>query len=239
VTPYSLLELGVLPFVVIPVALVAALAWGSAAASRRVGESGIAKRRSMVVALSACAWMTATWIAAETGVLRRWDAMPPPFALLVLAVVALAFLTAFSAYGHRLAIGVPLWTLVVIQGFRFPLELAMHAMYVRGIMPEQMSYSGRNFDVLTGVAALIVGPLCRSSRKARSLVATWNVIGLGLLTNVVVIAILSTPRFHYFGTDRLNIWVTYPPFVWLPAIMVPFALAGHLVIFRALRSQAA
>jgi hypothetical protein len=224
---------------VIPVALVAALAWGSAAASRRVGEGDIAKRRGMVVVLSACAWMTGTWIAAETGVLRRWDATPPPFALFVLAALALAFLTASSAYGHRLAIGVPLWTLVVIQGFRFPLELAMHAMYERGIMPEQMSYSGRNFDILTGVTALIVGPLFRSSPKARWLVATWNVIGLGLLTNVVVIAILSTPRFHYFGIDRLNIWVTYPPFVWLPAIMVPFALAGHLVIFRALRSQVA
>jgi heme exporter protein D len=34
--------------------------------------------------------------------------------------------------------------------------------------------------------------------------------------------------------------VTYPPFVWLPAVMVLAALAGHLLIFRALshRKQA-
>ena len=30
-------------------------------------------------------------------------------------------------------------------------------------------------------------------------------------------------------------FVTYTPFVWLPAVMVVAALAGHLVIFRALR----
>jgi hypothetical protein len=30
-------------------------------------------------------------------------------------------------------------------------------------------------------------------------------------------------------------FVAYPPFVWLPAVMVVAALAGHLVIFRALR----
>jgi hypothetical protein len=64
-------------------------------------------------------------------------------------------------------------------------------------------------------------------------VIAWNVLGLALLGNVVTIAILSTPLFRYFGDDRLNVWVTYPPFVWLPAVMVLAALAGHLLIFRA------
>jgi hypothetical protein len=65
-------------------------------------------------------------------------------------------------------------------------------------------------------------------------VLVWNVLGLALLVNVVVVAVLLTPRFRYFGDDQLNVWVTYPPFVWLPAVMVLAALAGHLVIFRAL-----
>jgi len=30
------------------------------------------------------------------------------------------------------------------------------------------------------------------------------------------------------------VWITYPPFVWLPAVMVRAALAGHLLVFRAL-----
>jgi hypothetical protein len=68
-------------------------------------------------------------------------------------------------------------------------------------------------------------------------VAAWNVMGLVLLANVVIVAILATPRFAYFGEDNLNVWVTYPPFVWLPAVMVLAALAGHLVIFRAVRGS--
>jgi hypothetical protein len=64
---------------------------------------------------------------------------------------------------------------------------------------------------------------------------SWNVLGLLLLVNIVTIAIVSTPRFAAFGPDRLNTFITYPPFVWLPAVMVLAALAGHLVIFRALR----
>jgi hypothetical protein len=55
--------------------------------------------------------------------------------------------------------------------------------------------------------------------------------------NVVTIAFLSTPTFAWFGHDRLNVWVTYPPYVWLPAVMVTGALTGHLLIFRALTSK--
>ena len=61
---------------------------------------------------------------------------------------------------------------------------------------------------------------------------------LGLLLNILTVAVLSTPRFRYFGDDQLNVWVTYPPFVWLPAVMVVAALAGHLVVFRAVRTAA-
>jgi hypothetical protein len=63
----------------------------------------------------------------------------------------------------------------------------------------------------------------------------WNVLGLALLVNVVSVAIASMPLIRAFGDDRVVTFVTYPPFVWLPAVMVLAALAGHLVIFRALR----
>ena len=66
------------------------------------------------------------------------------------------------------------------------------------------------------------------------MVLAWNILGLLLVLNVVTVGILSTPRFRLFGDDRLNVFVTYPPFVWLPAVMVLAALAGHLIVFRAL-----
>jgi hypothetical protein len=232
---YALVDIDMLAFVVIPIGLVAALAWGIAVASRRSGEPARARRRALSVVLLAVVWMSQKWVAAASGVLRRWEATPPPFALLVVGGVLLAFLIAYGGYGRRLSTGVPLWTIVAVQGFRLPLELAMHAMYERGIMPEQMSYSGRNFDVLTGATAIVVAALARGGRAPRWVIAAWNVAGLALLINVVTIAIVSTPRFAYFGADRLNVWVTYPPFVWLPAVMVVAALAGHLLIFRALR----
>jgi hypothetical protein len=224
-------------FIVIPVFLVGELAAMDAVGSQRLGEAPAAPRRALRIVVLCALWMAVTWLAATSGVLRNWNATPPPFAILVVAIVALASLIAFGPLGRRLALGLPVWVLVVIQGFRLPLELAMHEMYLRGVMPVQMTYTGWNFDIVTGATALVVGLAAWATRVPRRVVAAWNVLGLLLLVNVVTIAIVSTPRIQAFGPDRVVVWVTYPPFVWLPAVMVLAALAGHLVVFRALRAD--
>jgi hypothetical protein len=222
-------------FIALPVLMAAALVWGVAAASRRLGESPAVRRRVLIITVvGATAWMSGTWVAAARGVLRQWQATPPPFMILVMGIVGLAVAVAFTSYGRRLALGLPLWVLVAAQSFRLPLELAMHEMYERGVMPVQMSYEGLNYDIITGTTAVVVAVLTRAGWGGRALVAAWNVLGLALLINVVTVALLSTPRFAYFGTDRLNEWVADPPYVWLPAILVLAALAGHLLVFRAL-----
>jgi hypothetical protein len=229
------IDVAVAVFVVLPVVLVCLLAWGTAVAWRRSGSSrNAATRAAVLVTVAAASWMAVTWAIAQSGLLRNWNQTPPPFAFLVLAIFLLSAAIAWSPLGHRLAMFVPLWALVAVQGFRLPLELAMHAMYTRGIMPQQMSYSGRNFDIITGAVAIVVAALVWSGRGGRRLVAAWNVLGLLLLANVVIVAILGTPRFRYFGDEALNTWVIDPPYIWLPAVMVLAALAGHLVIFRAL-----
>ena len=40
--------------------------------------------------------------------------------------------------------------------------------------------------------------------------------------------------FAAFGPEALNTFVAHPPFVWLPAVLVLTAVAGHLMITRAL-----
>ena len=228
-------DAAVAAFVVIPLLLVCGLAWATVVAWRRSGGSPEASTRTAVlIAAASLVWMGLTWAAAQSGMLRDWTRTPPPFAIMVVAIVVLSATIALSPLGRRLAQFIPLWTLVGVQAFRLPLELAMHAMYTRGIMPEQMSYSGLNFDIVTGASAIIVAVLVWSGWGGRRLVTLWNLLGLALLTNVVTVAILATPRIRYFGDDAVNTWVMDPPFVWLPAVMVMAALAGHLVIFRAL-----
>jgi hypothetical protein len=225
-------------FVVIADLLVAILVWSVAVVWRRSGASPAQTRRAWIItAAVAGVWMAMTWIAGASGVLRAWDRRPPPFALLVVGVFVVSFVLAFGKVGRQLAAYAPLWALVAVQSFRLPLELAMHEMSTRGIMPEQMTYTGRNFDIVTGATAIVVAVLVAKGYAGRGLVAAWNLLGFALLVNVLVVAILSTPVFSYFGSDHLNTFVTYVPFVWLPAVMVTAALTGHLVIARTLATS--
>jgi hypothetical protein len=234
--PFQLHDPVVAVFIVIPVVLAATLVWATLTAWRRSGASESASRRTaVIVAIDTAAWMALTWVAAMSGILQQWDRRPPPFLFMPIGVLGVSLILACGGVGARIARYIPLWALVAIQGFRFPLELAMHALVARGIMPTHMSYSGRNFDIVTGITAIVVALLVKTGYAGHRLVSAWNVLGLALLVNVVTVAIASTPMFRAFGDDRVVTFVAFPPFVWLPAVMVVAALAGHLVIFRALR----
>ncbi len=144
-------------FMAMGIALATLLVIGVHFAGRRLGESpGTTRRWTMLTAIGAGAWLGVTWAAAETGHLSRLDLRPPPFLALPVAIAVLGVLMAFTRFGTRLVDGLPLAALIGVQAFRFPLELLMHRAYSEGVMPYQMSYSGWNFDIVTGLTALPV-----------------------------------------------------------------------------------
>ena len=222
-------------FVALPLLVAAGFVLACEWADRRLGESeGLRQRRTVRVGAAVLTWLLLTALAAASGLLGRFEAIPPPFAGLVLAVTAVGIAVPCSPLGTRLVRGLPLWVLVGSQVFRFPLELLMHRAYVEGVMPVQMSYSGWNYDILTGISAGLLGWRLARGRVPHRVVAAWNVLGFVLLVNIVTVAILSTPAFRWFGNDRLNTFVAYPPFVWLPAVLVTAALLGHVLVWRKL-----
>jgi hypothetical protein len=102
-----------------------------------------------------------------------------------------------------------------------------------------MSYSGRNFDIVTGITAIVLAIALRVTNVPRWVIRAWNVLGLVLLFNILGVAIASTPMVAYFGPERLNVWVMWMPYTLLPAVMVLAAWAGHLIVWRALSLRAA
>ncbi len=222
-------------FVILPLLVAAGFVLACEWAGRRLGE-GVAVRRRRTVRLGAAvlAWLLITAVVAASGVLRWFDATPPPFVVLPLAVGVVGIAVPFSPLGTLLVRGLPLWVLVGFQVFRVPLELIMHRAYVEGVMPVQMSYAGQNYDILSGITAGVLGLWLASGRVPRWVVIFWNFLGFALLVNIVVIAIVSTPLFRWFGDERLNIFITYPPFVWLPGVLVTAALMGHILVWRRL-----
>lgn len=220
-------------FIVLALALASSLPWA-------LFKSGEDNRAQVLKATGfVTLWLTLTGGAAALGKLQDFDSLPPPLVFVLLPMILLCFGIAFTGWGSQMVQGLTLSGMVGLQGFRLPLELVMHQAANYGLMPPQMSYTGRNFDILTGITALLLAfALKRDPGLPRWLVWSWNIVGLGLLINVVTVAILSFPfPFRVFMNEPANIWVTHFPYIWLPAVMVATALTGHLLIFRKLREQ--
>jgi len=185
-------------------------------------------------------WIALTGTLAASGALARFDVTPPPMALLIVAVLGGGVLVGLSPAGGALAAAVPLSTLVGLQAFRLPLELVMHHAGERGIMPPELSYGGYNFDIVTGASALVLALALRAGLAVpRAIVWAWNLWGLWCLAVIAAIAVATSPMVRAFGDDprHLNTWVLYLPYVWLPAVLVVVALAGHVVVTRALLAR--
>jgi len=182
----------VVGFIVLPVLVAVALI---AIVWRAIGAAGYPGRHARALQigllLGAIAWMALTLLLAVGGLLRQFDRQPPPMLLLVIAVFALAGSLAFSRTGDAVVHHGSWLALVGLQTFRLPLEMLMHRAYAEGVMPVQMSYSGRNFDIVTGATAVALAIALATTAVPRWVIVVWNAMGTVLLANILLIAIAS------------------------------------------------
>lgn len=187
-----------------------------------------------VRALLACIiWLAFTGQLAHEGWLRHFDRgllhLGGLFAFAAVLVCALAFAPA----GRALIEGIGPAVLVVFQTVRVPVEVFVYQLYQGGYAPVQITYAGLNFDIFSGLTAPAMGWLVWRGRGGRAMLLFWNAFGLLLLFNVASIAALSLPTpMRLFANEPTNIFITYPPFVWLPMFLLPLFLLGHLLVFR-------
>ncbi len=100
-------------------------------------------------------------------------------------------------------------------------------------MPVQMTWEGQNFDILTGIVSLGFGLYAYRREVPGALVWAVNLLGLGLLLNVMRIAMLSTPMpLRTFVNDPPVLLAYHFPYGWIVPFCVSGALFGHLVVVR-------
>lgn len=190
--------------------------------------------RAGLLALIVIGWLVIPAALALRGALDRYTPLPAP-ALMLIAIVSVATVALMlSSVGAALSEISLVW-LVGFQSFRIPVEWWLHRLYVEGVAPIQMTYAGRNFDMVTGITALLLGVWLAIGQPPRVVVRLWNIMGLALLGNIVAIAVLSTPTpFRVFDNEPANTLPSMFPHVWLPTFLVQAALAGHILVIRVL-----
>ncbi len=181
-------------------------------------------------------WIGLLTILSYKGFFADFSRLPPRPVLVMLTPLPFVLWIAFSKQGNRLLRSVPPQWLVFMQSFRIVVELLIVVAFMNNMLPIQMTFEGRNFDVVTGVLALPVGYilLCKKAYASKFGIA-FNIIGLLLLLNILVIAVLSMPTsLRYFKNEPSNAIVAHFPFILLPGLLVPIAYTIHIFSLRQL-----
>ncbi|MEK6152131.1 hypothetical protein WIW50_02670 [Flavobacteriaceae bacterium 3-367] len=165
-----------------------------------------------------------------SGFYQNFDAVPPRFIFLLAPGFVVAALLFLTKGGKTFIQSLDLKWLTLLHTVRVPVELVLFYIFLGGLIPEDMTFEGKNFDIISGLTALLVYMVAfRGGVVKRKLLLFWNAISLGLLINILTIAVLSakTP-FQQMAFDQPNIGVMYFPLVWLPSVIVPLVLISQL-----------
>lgn len=213
--------------------IVVGLCWAWLWALRRAWPA----RKERAVAWGVACLMAVLVISAtlaSSGVLARTIGTPYVMGYVV-GCNALMLGLGVSVVGKRISEAVPLFLLIAIHGFRLPLELVLHEWYRQGTLPIQMTYSGDNWDIVTGIAALVVAAILPrvGARTQRRLGAAFTLLGLGLLVRVVSVAMRSLPGpLRTYPSDPPVLLPFYAPYTWIVPMCVGGALFAHVVVVR-------
>jgi hypothetical protein len=217
----------------------AAAAGSGATGGGTPADKRTANRRTLIATALLAAWLAYSGAMAGKGMLLDPEAFPPPLARIMLPGLLLVLFADFGGLGARLAKHLGYAALVGFHAFRLPLEGLLWWFYKQDRLPVQMTFEGRNLDILTGISAIILAVLVKRGIAGRKAVMIWNLAGLILLLNIMTVAILSLPgRLRLFHNEPANTLVLHFPYVWIPSVFVLAAFLGHLLVFRKLRLTA-
>jgi hypothetical protein len=175
-----------------------------------------------------------------TGVLSSQDffldnsSLPPRFMLLIAPSVAIMVITFLTKKGRTFIDSINLEMYGYLHTVRIAVEIVLLWLFMHSLLPESMTFEGRNFDILSGLTAPLIAYFgYRKQKLSNGVLLSWNAICLLLVLQVVITGILSVPSpFQQFSFDQPNVAILHFPFVWLPAIVVPIVIFGHLVSIR-------
>jgi hypothetical protein len=184
-----------------------------------------------VIAVLLFAWLVLLGILATRGFFSDFSRLPPRLIIPLLTPLPVVLLFMRSKTGKQFLQSIRPQRVIYLQSFRILVEITLWLGVRNGSLPVQMSFEGRNFDILAGLLAFPVGYYCFVKKSWPPVVALlYNIGGLMLLLNIVTITALSLPTpLRVFHNQPDSSLVTTFPFIYLPGLLVPLAYTLHII----------
>ena len=166
------------------------------------------------------------------GFFSDFSKMPPRPAFAMFLPLPVILMIAFSQKGSELLKAVQPHWLIGMQSFRILVEIVLWRAFLQNLLPIQMTFEGYNFDALSGILAIPFSMIIKK-KGAPVFSLAYNIIGLLLLLNILVIAIVSMPTpLRYFMNEPSNTLIGEFSFIYLPAVLIVIAYGLHIFSLR-------
>lgn len=183
--------------------------------------------------------LTASWLAVQAALAgsgfyqTNLGTLPPRLALGALVPVSVVILGVLLLPASRGWVArLSLSDLTALSIVRVGVEIGLYGLAASRLVPELMTFTGRNFDVVAGLTAPVVAYGYRQKKLGRKALLVWHGFSTLLLTIIVALALLAAPTpLQQLAFEQPNVAVLRFPFVWLPAFIVPVVLFSHLASF--------
>lgn len=151
------------------------------------------------------------------------------FPFILIPVFVFIFYGAFSKKGKLFYKDRSIKNSAIIHTIRIPIEIVLYYLAIEEVLPIEMTFDGRNFDILAGITAPIIVILFRYLIINKRVLLYWNIISLALVIFIMINGILSSElTYQKFGFSIANQAIAYFPFILLPAVIVPIVVYTHI-----------
>ena len=168
-------------------------------------------------------------VMAYIGYYQVTDTFPPRFLLLLPPIVITLIYLLTGERKEQMILDRNFKLSTFIHTIRIPVEIVLFYLFIHKMVPELMTFEGRNFDILAGMTAPIIGGLYYKGHLSDKVLLLWNLICLALVSFIALNAILSAELpFQQFGFEQPNKALIYFPYILLPAVVVPIVIYQHI-----------
>ena len=183
-------------------------------------------------------WSIMQSILAYIGFYQNTDYIPPRFGLVLIPIICLIIYGLLPRQQKWFFETRQIKISTFLHSVRIPIEIVLFGLFTNDMIPELMTFEGRNYDILVGVTAPIIGWLSLKEKISNKILKVWNIIALFFVVFIFFNAILSAELpFQQFGFRQPNRAVNYFPYILLPATIVPIVIWTHISDIIKLRKE--
>jgi len=184
-----------------------------------------ANSKPKLIAVIIVLWSAIHSVLAFNGFYQNTSAFPPRFGLVLLPTTLLIIYGLLPKQQQWFIENRNIKISTFLHSIRVPVEIVLFQLFVYEQVPMLMTFEGRNFDILIGITAPIIGLLFLKHLINKKVLLVCNVIGLAFIFFIFFNGLLSAELpFQQFGFEQPNRAVSYFPFVLLPATIVPIVI---------------